>query len=263
MIKIIADSGGTKTDFCIIENGQKEVFSRPSYRVDTLIDDQLETEIRFWKNKLDQHSLVRLRFFGAGCLSKDGNNKQRNLLLKLGFNDFSVQSDLHLAGMAAYGKKSGFVAIMGTGSVIFYWNGTDVNNVYGGKGYLTGDEGSGFYFGKLVLMKYLEGVLNAEQSHFVEGYLNPKQRSKETVNEKELILKLSSVVSSSGINFESVHQENIQILFDDYIVKNKVEEITIIGGYGFHQKKETVDVLSRLNVKKVQFVEKPIRSFIE
>lgn len=54
-----------------------------------------------------------------------------------------MKSDLHGAGYSLFGKESGWGTIMGTGSVLFQWKEQEVVQEIGGKGHLSGDEGSG------------------------------------------------------------------------------------------------------------------------
>jgi len=119
LVTLIADSGGTKTDFCIINSsGEKEFLTRDSYRHDSFDTIKLERERAFWQMKIDAND-ARLVFFGAGCFSEGGKKDQNAILIKLGFQNFKIYSDLHGAGLSAYGENSGYVSIMGTGSVSF------------------------------------------------------------------------------------------------------------------------------------------------
>src|SRR5690606_6408527 len=144
------EGGGTKTDWRILEEGQViDSFQTRSYHPSHWNDVFFEEVAEFWIKKLP--STYKLKGFLAGRLRLEKRSELESALLKRGLH-FSVSSDLHAAGIAAYGPHGrGWCAIAGTGSVLFHFNAGEVTEIRGGKGHEEGDEGSAYYFGKLVL----------------------------------------------------------------------------------------------------------------
>ena len=98
---------------------------------------------------------LEVHFFGAGCLREENQLKMLAAFEQLGMRNVSVKSDILAGYLATSDQESGFVAIVGTGSVIGRIENREVSEIYGGLGYLNGDEGSGYYFGKLIIEKIL------------------------------------------------------------------------------------------------------------
>jgi len=86
----------------------------------------------------------------------------------------NIDSDIkNIIGLARENKKC-ITAIMGTGAVVYGWNGTELKRV-GGWGYLFGDKGSGYDIGREVLVAayaYGDGLApSSEMSRLVEERL--------------------------------------------------------------------------------------------
>ena len=161
---LIADSGSTKTLWCLIDNDGKEhhfktegfnpYFSNQQQIVNSLQNNMLAD--------IDADQVMEIYFYGAGCfpdkayIIKEAMNKV--------FTKAAVQVELDLLGAARslLGNTDGFVAILGTGSnSCLFSEGKVVQNI-DSLGYLLGDEGSGCYIGKKLLANYLRGYLPPE-----------------------------------------------------------------------------------------------------
>ena len=152
---LIADSGGTKTDWCLIINNKYYFFITESYHPTSLDKTSKVELLEFWKH-LTQKTKISCHFFGSGCSSEENQVKIKDhFSQKSSFQLFVVSSDLVAAGIALLGNEEGYVGILGTGSVLTYYKNKQITEIIGGFGYLLGDEGSGYYFGKLALQKYL------------------------------------------------------------------------------------------------------------
>lgn len=71
------------------------------------------------------------------------------------FDKIIIQSDAHAALAAGTWGNPGTLLIAGTGSIVYGLDGEHYFRI-GGWGYLLGDEGSGFYLGKLAIRSILE-----------------------------------------------------------------------------------------------------------
>lgn len=243
---IIAESGGTKTDWKICIDGKIIERKGKSLHPSQLSSELLSEEKEFWSNY--ELSSLPLRFFGAGALRSEGKEKIQSFLSEIGFNEISVQSDLHIAGITSYKNETGWVAIMGTGSVLFYWNGKESTEIIGGKGHLLGDEGSGYYFGKLVLEAYKEGKLTEKQVQELKqlDFIPEKNQKFETAS-------LSKKLSSEFLPF---HQQNIEI-FKQTHFNEPIQKLCIVGSYGFNNQ---ITIKSQLNASNIKFIQFPIQT---
>lgn len=146
---LIADSGSTKTDWIMVENGHVMATAQ-SRGLNPFSTDENDfaitfSESTFFKNIFPE----KIFFYGSGCATE--NNK---LFVKVQLrkffthSDVEVYSDLLAASRALFGNKPGISCIIGTGSSAAYYDGTEVLTMAPSLGYVVGDEGSGCYLGK-------------------------------------------------------------------------------------------------------------------
>lgn len=262
---LIADSGGTKTDWCYIdENREKHFFSSESYHPSNW-SDQFEERINLFWNKYSNYKLAKLHFFCAGCLKIEKANELVAIFKKLGFTDVSVKSDLHAAGLSLYGNTNGNVAILGTGSVYFEWNDCEVLSIKGGKGFEIGDEGSGFYFGKLLFTAYRENKLTTQQRQIFEKNVNISEIENNLNHNKfkELYSKIPDQLKSFKSEFSNFHKENARLFFESINIENKPLFVRIVGGYFAAHSEILIPYLSINNIEIVKFMKRPIDSLVD
>lgn len=156
-VTLIADSGATKAEWCLLNNGKKKTLFTQGispYFLDT------EGIIELLRNELaptlKNLSLEHIYYYGTGCANPE-NVRSIKKALKTVFPDADadVQTDLMAAARALCGHDKGVACILGTGSNSCYYNGKKIMKNSPGLGYVLGDEGSGAYLGKKVLQYYL------------------------------------------------------------------------------------------------------------
>jgi N-acetylglucosamine kinase-like BadF-type ATPase len=150
MVQLIADSGSTKCEWCLINNGKKKTILTQGispYFLDTnQIIELLQKELL---PKLKNVEIANIYFYGTG-LSNVNNVKIVNTALKKLFKGAKIEinHDLLAAARALCGNKKGIACILGTGSNSCFFNGKKIVKNSPGLGYVLGDEGSGAYLGK-------------------------------------------------------------------------------------------------------------------
>jgi N-acetylglucosamine kinase-like BadF-type ATPase len=163
-VKLIADSGATKAEWCLMNNGKKKtIFTQgisPYFLTTEQIRDLLLKEL---KPKLKNALIDEIYYYGTGCANPE-NAKSVKKALKEVFAGAKVEvtHDLMAAARALCGRKKGIACILGTGSNSCYYNGKKIIKNSPGLGYILGDEGSGAYLGKKVLQYYLYGTFDDE-----------------------------------------------------------------------------------------------------
>lgn len=156
-VTLIADSGATKAEWCLINNGKKKTLFTQGispYFLDTEgIIELLRNELA---PKLKNVSIDTIYYYGTGCANPE-NARSIKKALKTVFQgaDADVETDLMAAARAVCGRDKGVACILGTGSNSCYYNGKKIVKNSPGLGYVLGDEGSGAYLGKKVLQYYL------------------------------------------------------------------------------------------------------------
>ena len=161
---LIADSGSTKTEWCLLQdNKKKKIITQglsPYFLTGTQIAEIMQKElIPFLKNA----SPTDIYFYGTGC-----SNPANALLVKKAIQSFfstaviKVENDLTAAAKALCGDEKGIACILGTGSNSCFYNGKKIVKNSPGLGYVLGDEGSGAYLGKKVIQYYLYNTFDED-----------------------------------------------------------------------------------------------------
>ena len=149
-MKLIADSGSTKTAWAVVETNKIITTSgiNPVFMDVNTITEILNTQL---KPNLKE-DITEVYFYGAGCASDEKNNIIKEAFRNV-FGDIKVEvaSDLLGAARGLLGSADGIACIMGTGSnSCLYENGKISWNVPA-LGFILGDEGSGAVLGKLLM----------------------------------------------------------------------------------------------------------------
>ena len=189
MIQLIADSGSTKCEWCLINNGKKKTILTQGispYFLDTnQIIELLQKELL---PKLKNVEIANIYFYGTG-LSNVNNVKIVNTALKKLFKvaKIEINHDLLAAARALCGNKKGIACILGTGSNSCFFNGKKIVKNSPGLGYVLGDEGSGAYLGKKVLQYYLYQTFDEDLlSRFEKQFNTNKTEILDAVYKKPL-----------------------------------------------------------------------------
>lgn len=164
---LIIDSGATKTEYYLTENG--EVLYRyinGGINVNYSGDDEINTILSEFvsSHQLPTNLTVdKIVYYGAGC-ANEKNCKRIKVIFRQFYPDADilVYSDLMAACHALCGNNAGLVGILGTGSSSCLYDGKEIIEMAPSLGYLLGDEGSGTYLGKLFLTAYLQNQFHAE-----------------------------------------------------------------------------------------------------
>lgn len=179
MIKLIADSGSTKTKWMMYIHG--EIVScetqgiHPSFLSDEGIAKIIQEELplNFKQN------ISHLFFYGTGCAEEGRKNRVQNVLENIFTSaHVEVHSDLLGAARACCHQRAGIVAIIGTGSSVCQFNGREIEYIRPSLGYLLGDEGSGNYLGRKMLSDFFTDVM---PSHLAEELKKEYDVSRTTV----------------------------------------------------------------------------------
>lgn len=161
---LIADSGSTKTQWCLLTGNKKKMISTqgisPYFLNDETLGKILSDELLLQTGKIE---IDEIFYYGTGC-----SNLVNISLVKRGLKKIyptaaiKVDHDLLGAAKALCGDEKGIACILGTGSNSCYYNGKKVVKNSPGLGFILGDEGSGTYLGKKVLQYYLYNTFDAE-----------------------------------------------------------------------------------------------------
>ncbi len=162
--RLIADSGATKTEWCLLGNGKRKTIITqgisPYFLNTAQITELLQKELI---PKLKKERVDEIFYYGTGCANPVNAKSVKKALLKvLPGSKVEVTHDLMAAARSLCGREKGVACILGTGSNSCYYDGRKIVKNSPGLGYVLGDEGSGAYLGKKVIQYYLYGTFDDE-----------------------------------------------------------------------------------------------------
>ncbi len=171
---IIAESGSTKTDWCIYNplNKQTKFIQSQGINPYFFVEKELLIQLKkIFPNKIS-HNIIQIYFYGTGCSQAEQKLKVSNLLSKIFINaSILVETDLLAAARGAFGKNKGLICILGTGSNVGLYINDQIAQSFPSLGYIFGDEGSGSHIGKKLIDDFLNNKLPPIINHlFLEKY---------------------------------------------------------------------------------------------
>lgn len=173
-MKLIADSGSTKTTWILIENEQLKATvntagMNPYFHTSESLDAILTADLLPYV--VPDH-VREIHFYGAGC-STEKNDTLIRESLQSHFHkaNIFVYHDILGAARALFANRPGISCILGTGCNCCYYDGQTLLSKVDSLGYLFGDEGAGSYLGKGFMEAYLKKRLPTDlREAFDERY---------------------------------------------------------------------------------------------
>lgn len=164
LTKLIADSGATKAEWCLVNGGRKKtIFTQgisPYFLNSLQIRDLLLKELC---PKLKTSRVDEVYYYGTGCANPANARIVKKALRQIfPHSAIEVTHDLMASARGLCGHRKGIACILGTGSNSCFYNGKKIVKNSPGLGYVLGDEGSGAYLGKKVIQYYLYKIFDEE-----------------------------------------------------------------------------------------------------
>ena len=163
---LIADSGSTKTDWCVVENGQpiQQISTKginPFFQSEEEISNEIATSLL---PQLKTNALDAVYLYGAGCGFPDKiamvhRAITKHLQIK---REVEVNTDMLAVAHGLCQHEAGIACIMGTGSNSCYYDGKQIVSNVSPLGFIPGDEGSGAVLGKLLVGDILKNQMTPE-----------------------------------------------------------------------------------------------------
>ncbi len=151
------DVGGTKT-VCLLANDREEILAQAREEGANLQkagELALEKVLHSVMEKVlaDQNVIPAVICLGIAGVDRAADEAVvRGIMKRIGYKAaILVVNDALIALQAGLGKESGIVIVSGTGSIAYGRNAKGEASRAGGWGYMLGDEGSGYWIGRLAL----------------------------------------------------------------------------------------------------------------
>ncbi|MEI7627103.1 MAG: N-acetylglucosamine kinase [Bacteroidota bacterium] len=275
LVTLIADSGATKCEWCLIENGKKKKFSTTGISPYFLNAEQIEQLlIKQLVPKLKDALINEVHFYGTGLSNQNNVAILKSVLKKL-FRKakISIETDLTAAARALCGKEKGIACILGTGSNSCFYNGRKIIKNSPGIGFILGDEGSGSYLGKKVIQYYLYQTFDEElMTSFEKRFLTNPIEILENVYKKPMANRyLASFAIFLAENrghymIENIIEDGLNDFFFAHIYKYKeswTHPINFIGSVAYGFKDVLQELCNGYELELGKVMKAPMKGLIE
>lgn len=161
---IICESGATKADWRVVENGGQTARELSAgMNVSTMTPAAIESIIKEAAGKLPAGRYDGIYFYTAGVVTPSVHEELTEILTGcFEADEVEIQTDLVASARAACGHKPGIAVILGTGSSSCLWDGEKIVKRVGAGGFIIGDEGSAAVLGKLFISDFIKGLVPEE-----------------------------------------------------------------------------------------------------
>lgn len=270
-MKLIADSGATKTDWCIgksptdcriIQTQGINPFHQSKEHIRMVLSEELLPQLE------KEESITHIHFYGAGCTPEKSVILKGILRTIFPEADISVESDLLGAARSLCGKEKGIACILGTGSNSCEYDGEKIVSNVSPLGYILGDEGSGAVLGKRLVGDCLKRQLPEAicQAFLKETRLSPAEIIDKVYRQPQANRFLASLTP-----FLLAHRETPEIhalllsCFTDFFRRNVMQyeyqrkEVHFTGSIAWFFKEEVTEAAHALNIRTGKFIKSPIQ----
>ncbi len=158
-MKLIVDSGSTKTDWIAIKDNGEKIFQtqtlglNPQVLSEHILEERIRNNYEIYQSRKNVSDIY---FYGAGCGTEPPKKLIKKVFSPIFINaNFIIKEDTYAAVYACCkpGQKA-IVSILGTGSNCSYYDGNNVHQKVTSLGYILMDDASGNYFGRQLLRDY-------------------------------------------------------------------------------------------------------------
>ena len=243
---LIADSGSTKTDWCVVEDGQliQQIFTKgtnPFFQSEEEISNEIATALL---PQLKTNALDAVYFYGAGCGFPDKiamvhRAITKHLQVK---GEVEVNTDMLAAARGLCQHQAGIACIMGTGSNSCYYDGKQIVTNVSPLGFILGDEGSGAVLGKLLVGDILKNQMTPELK---EKFL--AQNLDEPCIRALVLGSFKAFLKRNVMQYENYHKSKVHF----------------IGSVAFYYKTILAEAAQEMGIQLGTIIKSPMEGLIE
>jgi len=271
---LIADSGATKTDWCVSKQG--EIVHRftgkgisPIYQTEDEIAREIGQNVY---PLLNDRPINAVYFYGSGCIPEKEDIVRRAIHRYFPVQPIAVYSDLIAAAHALCGHNVGIACILGTGSNSCEWDGERIVNHIPPLGFILGDEGSGAVLGKRLISDALKNRLSAGLK---EKLLDRYGLDQAAIIDKVYRQPFPSrfLAGFSPFILEHIYDESIRNIvdscFSDFFERNvmhydfRKNKVNFVGSIAFHYAPYLKEVAAKKGTTIGKIIASPMEGLIE
>ena len=273
-MKLIADSGATKTDWCIGQN-QADAHIIQTQGINPFHQSKEHIALVLGEELLPQlmpaECITHIYFYGSGCTPEKSIVVKDALQMFFPEADIHVYSDLLGAARALCGKEQGIACILGTGSNSCEFDGERITSNISPLGYILGDEGSGAVLGKLLVSNCLKGQLpkNICTAFLEHVGISPAEIIDKVYRQPQANRFLASLTPFLSANREKPEIQTLLLsCFTDFFVRNVMQynylhcKVHFTGSIAWYFQEEVKTAAQSLNIQTGRFIKNPIHGLI-
>ncbi len=272
---LIADSGSTKTQWCLLAGNKKKMISTqgisPYFLNDESLGKILSEELL---PKTGNLHIDEIYYYGTGCSNTANVALIKRCLKKLyKSSNIKVEHDLLGAAKALCGNEKGIACILGTGSNSCFYNGKKIVKNSPGLGFILGDEGSGTHLGKKVLQYYLYNTFDAElMDKFQEKYPQTTSQILDNVYKTSFPNRYLSgfvtfLIENRGhFMIENIIEDSINDFFFNHVYKYRESwslPINFVGSIAYGFKDVLAEMCKGYEIKLGNVIKSPMDGLIK
>ncbi len=264
---LIADAGGTKTDWRLIDGQSVTGFQSAGFNLSNTPLEPFLSNLPF--ELLSLNEIKEVHFYAAGVTPDSDFSKLAMKLSELFHTEeVNIYPDTLAACRSAYGHSRGWLGLLGTGSGLVYYDGMSVSDRIPSLGYVLGDEGSGADLGRRLVKAFLRNQLSKKLS---DELLNEYPELNENLILDSIYCKSGGNVFLSGfVPFLQDNQDDLQInqllkkAFSDYMsgffegIEIEDNQIKMIGSVAYLFQDMIRDQAKLLNINILEVIQSPI-----
>lgn len=296
MMKLIADSGSTKTDWTLLHDSGRyvdEVFVKtfktqgitPIHQTPAEIRQILAQELMPQLSTFSRAQLVNSKilespllsnisvfFYGSGCTPAHVPTVKQIIGEVLSLQKVEVYSDLMAAARALCGHEEGIACILGTGANSCLYDGENIIQNTPPLGYVLGDEGSGAVLGRLFMNAIFK---NPQFAEIRDAYLSETKLTMPLIINKVYREPLANRFLASTSSFIQQHLDfkplrqmviaNFRSFFQHNLVQYGRRDLLVhaIGSIAFYYQEELKEAAEKEGFKLGKVQATPMEGLIK
>jgi glucosamine kinase len=274
VIKLLADSGATKAEWCLLNNGKKKTIFTQGISPYFLNKEQIASILsKELIPKLKGLKIDEVNYYGTGCANPNNAMVVKKAIQSvIKSKKIFVGHDLLAAARALCQKSKGITCILGTGSGASYYNGKTIVKSSTGLGYVLGDEGSGAYLGRKVIQYYLYNTFDDElRARFDAKFVTSKIEILENVYQKPLpnryLASFTVFLAENRGHYmvENIIEDGLNDFFFTHLLRfNEIWKMPVhfVGGVAFGFKDVLADLCASYGFELGKVLKNPMEGLI-
>ena len=274
---LLADSGSTKTDWVVTKGGARVAafqsaginpFYQSAEEIIPVLEKQVLPHI--------EGDIDKIFFYGAGCADEKSGRPVYDALKHciISASAIEVASDMLGAARGLCGHSAGLACILGTGANNAFYDGEKIVHSIGSLGFWLGDEGSGSYLGKTLIVNYLQNELPGDlHQKFAEKYpeinrLYILDQAYKKPYPNRFFASFSTFISEHSSNnyIQDLLKEAFSLFTEKYILKHKNADhysVHFTGSIAFYYQDILQTVLASKGLQPGRILKTPLDGLVQ